>query len=1369
MAVQLPQYPYDSQIFVSTDRIRWQWSEALDVWIRTGTADTLPIVTEEYAGLLSAKDKQLLDSVPAVGGAFGIIVAPQLILSSPENRDGIVVGPITLHSDSIDISCVAADGTPLKAGQGAIQDVPNVTSPGMLPGLQLSLSEKFLNTMCLEISGPQGPQGPKGLQGAHGQDGFTDGPAGERGDPGVAAASSARLTEITVVETDTITDHAVVAVQLDSAAGRFSYTVAKMNVPEDDEPADQFTAIPIQRSLVYPTLADSPSMYVVLDDWQLQIPPGDALPDDPEVLLLQIPADLAVGDTTDIKPIKLTDYIRGVTAIYKAKLTTFQETWLQQMKEFISGKDSAARTALATIAQQVAECEFKRPIEFCLGVQPADCLATSTGDVTTPQTAPRGSNYFSTTIEDEPPVAANTQAPIEPRPVLSTLNPSRCDLPYRMAVAIITDEASPAYTIGIDDPNFGIVNYYNNDKANWESMIDGLEHIQAVALGVLQAPKTGAGFYGDDRDLRCTGCSFPYDSVNTSTLIKTLPVGIPRVTAIDIVNFVEELLALQFCNMPFSPDQVNIFYKSKLLRTDPIGRAEDELAFNKAVDELERRYPNMCFVATIGENVNNQVQADRWLKDALDLVTSYMCYRCPGGVVPGNNNVVVICLTDEAGPIYSYPGYLGPDGESWPFGIPQGTSAWDFDSNRWEEIVALLQSGNNHVRLGVLRPRGYLAPTSLHGGLIKPASKPWPRDTDRLQVTVQELTGKDFYAADLLRIFQDITHSYQATQLYILLDTSGSLGDPTRVWAEASAGVELIRANYPDLVVAIDKPDVGTDTRGEMATPVHLDGYTIQPAADKYLWGWEYIPDDEFGNNILFPSVYVRAKIDFAERWLGRAVNLMQQLIYYWLPRRASNPSSPYKALVLVLTDEAYRSDKYTDNDGYRSVYAAGPNVGYTNYKEDKAAWENWVSALCAGQYVRMGILQLANPGPPYYPEQTDGGPDPYAECDGSMAGGWLVDDATTHSFFGNVQDLLPDTTWGTNLDLAAEDGSLPKDSDRRTISHKVLPWKGFGQKRVVAQDILDFYNEITGNGAYVPDLIIVAVDTTESMRPYLNYWIGTQVQNHNNVTHGVTIDVHHCDLPPCPPPTPPSHDVSFASGWAVSNFVTNSGEPGTPLPGANWWDWSVAMHYDADTMEKIRTMVCPNGVIIVDNPDQAFTTPADNQFAYWDKAAGKFVVVPAVSLSNIQPNVLTIRCTSPPPPPPYPCNDGSIPTPTTGPRVAGTKDAINVEVGFKMLDEIQSAVHAFQRLIPVSGHTIYGYKHPLVRQVDFKGRWLQVTSAAMNLFLNPTNDSGYSSPSCASCGTFHVGDSTWWSNYRLTVCPTIAISSLPCPGCESP
>jgi hypothetical protein len=363
----LPTVPFDGQVFIDANNVKWIWDEQQEVWSRVGAVIEFPVATSSTPGLMSKEHKAVIDSIPPVGGSFGLITQPLLLYQ--ENPDGITQGDIVLCSDSLDIQCVDIRGEVIEeqCNTATICDVD-----GLTPGLQFNISQVFLDTLCFEATGPPGPIGEQGEDGDDGLDGFKDSPQGDQGEVGRDATEGFTITGMRIEELEDIVDSAIVDATLDSASGRMSYTVSKMNVPENDEPADQVVVIPVARNLYYPIIPEDPDEYVTLDDWVLDLPADDPI-GEPELLLFKMDSTTDVGAEVELETVRLTTLIESIVAFYKACLKSYDDAWLEEVCAFISGKDSAARSILAAMAARVSECEFDRPIQFCLGVEPGEC------------------------------------------------------------------------------------------------------------------------------------------------------------------------------------------------------------------------------------------------------------------------------------------------------------------------------------------------------------------------------------------------------------------------------------------------------------------------------------------------------------------------------------------------------------------------------------------------------------------------------------------------------------------------------------------------------------------------------------------------------------------------------------------------------------------------------------------------------------------------------------------------------------------------------------------------------------------------------------------------------------------------------------
>lgn len=389
---KLPPTPFDGQIFTDVYRTKWQWNAKLKVWTPVGTADQIPLASDTQDGLLSASDKAFLDTIPSAGGGFGIIVQPT-VLRTPDNPDGVIKDDITLVSDSLKIECVDSGGEAVSDECGNIIVYENYGEPG----LKFSLSEDFLDTLCVEVKGAPGKQGEQGPKGLKGKDGFNDGPAGDQGDPGVDATVAKTFSGVKIVDTDDITDTAVVSMELNASEGKLTYTKAKIAVPDNDTPADKVIASPLFRAVEYPFLVketcsngativtdeldtaitsyigcNNGTRYSRLDEWKLVMPPNDTVGTE-DVLLLMLNKTPKTGEAVTYSTIKLSEFIKLIVKYYQGILCDWEKEWEKEIKAFIESKDSAARTILANLAQQAAECEFAMPLEFCVGIQESDC------------------------------------------------------------------------------------------------------------------------------------------------------------------------------------------------------------------------------------------------------------------------------------------------------------------------------------------------------------------------------------------------------------------------------------------------------------------------------------------------------------------------------------------------------------------------------------------------------------------------------------------------------------------------------------------------------------------------------------------------------------------------------------------------------------------------------------------------------------------------------------------------------------------------------------------------------------------------------------------------------------------------------------
>lgn len=455
----LPSQAFDGQIFIDAFRVKWQFDGSAKCWKHMGRTDETPVASEIQTGLLSAKLKQLIDSIPSGGGHFGILAQPLLSLVpqnpnilhkntvaksvivesgtkitdnserpfTPEqfagkilifktgvlskqafliftndenaifiegdatesqkddqfeivdsqdlNPSGVLLGDIMLVSESIDITCVDGDGIPLLNNDQCTLDViqcDNVNNP---PGLNFEINQDFLDNLCVIVPGCKGPTGNRGPQGDPGADGTGDGPQGEQGDPGEDAPTIGNtFSGIKIVDVDDVYDTAVVSMELDAENGKLNIVRAKVRTPDSSTPATQLISTPINRAIAF---KDNQSF-----NYELMKPNVDPV-SVVDVDILKYPQQFVKPEfgadtrTTTVNKIKLSEVVDAVIAHYEEKLVKINNTYNRELKTYIESKDEAARSILAGLAQQVAECEFELPIDFCLGISPSDCHQTS--------------------------------------------------------------------------------------------------------------------------------------------------------------------------------------------------------------------------------------------------------------------------------------------------------------------------------------------------------------------------------------------------------------------------------------------------------------------------------------------------------------------------------------------------------------------------------------------------------------------------------------------------------------------------------------------------------------------------------------------------------------------------------------------------------------------------------------------------------------------------------------------------------------------------------------------------------------------------------------------------------------------------------
>ncbi len=382
----LPSVPTDGQIFVDSELVRWIYRANDEVWIRAGTVDTIPLASDQVQGLLSSTDKRLLDSTPEHPGAFGIVISPQLL--GQGNPEGVIQGDIKLKSESLDISCV--DGDLQRISCDKSEYTCETAIPGNTAGLMFTLSDKFLNTLVIELPGPAGETGDEGDKGPPGDAGFSAGPIGDKGPPGDSVDSTRLLSAIKFEELSGTTDTALVDFAVVPAGCKLSLTKSKI-IPNDTSTADGITATALGRAVVYSEDPDVDGCDLSrLDDWTLTKPVGDTVSLD--LQLVRISKGSNTGDdAVSFNMLPLTAFIADVVAFYKSELQKLHVQWIKQSKAYIESIDDKARGILSGLANQLSQCEFRLPAtEYCITFtdDPATPFDTPVEEPSVPQSAP---------------------------------------------------------------------------------------------------------------------------------------------------------------------------------------------------------------------------------------------------------------------------------------------------------------------------------------------------------------------------------------------------------------------------------------------------------------------------------------------------------------------------------------------------------------------------------------------------------------------------------------------------------------------------------------------------------------------------------------------------------------------------------------------------------------------------------------------------------------------------------------------------------------------------------------------------------------------------------------------------------------------
>lgn len=364
--MSFPKFPFQGQILIDFYGVQWQYDEVLKAWQRLGDKEDVPLASPTQSGLLSPVLKTKVDGIPDRGGGCGIIIRP--LKRNLDNIDGILMGDINFTSHSLDITCIDGNGREIK--EGCAVDYETASSEegvaARRPGFNFQISEKTLDGLCIRVPGIPGPKGDTGDTGKTGEPGTGDGPQGVKGDPGRDETVPGTFTGVKILDDSGTYDTAIVGLDLDADNGVLTAIKSKVRVPTDNTPANQVISQQISRDVAFEG-----------DRWEFTIgaPIGDPLEEvDPDLMHFPVGFEPDGATTSEISSKKLSAIVQHIIDKYDADLEKVEAQYDKELRDYMLSKDEEAKKILASLAQQLAECEWQLPIEFCLGISPDECI-----------------------------------------------------------------------------------------------------------------------------------------------------------------------------------------------------------------------------------------------------------------------------------------------------------------------------------------------------------------------------------------------------------------------------------------------------------------------------------------------------------------------------------------------------------------------------------------------------------------------------------------------------------------------------------------------------------------------------------------------------------------------------------------------------------------------------------------------------------------------------------------------------------------------------------------------------------------------------------------------------------------------------------
>lgn len=362
----LPSKAFSGQIYVDQNGDKWVYNGLESVWELSGPAAVTPLVSDKISGIISAEDKQFIDSIPEKPGGFSIVVQPQAVLVTPTNPEGTINGKIMLVSDSLSISCAVGEtqtAAYCKPGTLQILQCENIKN---FQAISVKLTEEFIRTLIIKPPIATGAKGATGVQGSRGAPGFSEGPAGIVGTAGQNSTQNCTLNSIVYQDLETVTDKAVVDLAvLDTGGYGCKMVLTNAPITAPSIVADQLSPTTIGRSIQYPEVTTDICKASRLNDYTYIVPTGDTVG---ELYLTRVPDNGAVTSRTELNnTYSLRTFIQDMVDYYIAELRKVDVEYGKTVKAYVGAVDSKARSNLSNLADQLTGCQFNLPsIEYAI-------------------------------------------------------------------------------------------------------------------------------------------------------------------------------------------------------------------------------------------------------------------------------------------------------------------------------------------------------------------------------------------------------------------------------------------------------------------------------------------------------------------------------------------------------------------------------------------------------------------------------------------------------------------------------------------------------------------------------------------------------------------------------------------------------------------------------------------------------------------------------------------------------------------------------------------------------------------------------------------------------------------------------------------